>query len=165
MNELEFYTKRYNDELNKPELHLFFDENRPVYGNYCGLQQWIGNELFRVLKKMDVITQTAVKAEKSKRMAWYLQSLTKRTLRIFKVKEIDDKKAAREYFEKWYRKTLIGFKVCEKTEEVVKFSVPSALSFLRAAIVDTKDRDFIDGAFFALRRIENEFKARGNKQE
>lgn len=47
MNELEFYTKRYNDELSKPELRPFFDENRPVYGNYCGLQQWIGNELFR----------------------------------------------------------------------------------------------------------------------
>lgn len=163
MNELEFYTQRYNDELNKPELHPSFDENRPVYGNYCGLQQWIGDELFRVLKKMDVITQTAVKAEYSKRMAWYLLALTKRTLRIFKVKDIDNKKKAREYYEKWYRKTVSGFKIQKNPLKEVGFNLDSALAFINAAARETKDSDFIRETFLATVRIKE--KIRGSKKD
>ena len=163
MNELEFYTKRYNDELNKIDLHYSFDENMPVYGNYYGLSCWIGNEFFGISKKMGIITNVAEKAEYSKRMAWYLLALTKRTLRIFKVKEIDDKKAAREYFEKWYRKIVSGFKIQKNPLKEVGFNLDSALAFINAAARETKDSDFIRETFLATVRIKE--KIRGSKKD
>mgnify|MGYP007000682094 CR=1 FL=1 len=158
MNELEFFRERYEKELTVPDLNYSYCVDTPVYGNFCGLQRWVGRELWEISKKLNAIDKVKINAEYSRRYSWYLYALTKRTLRIFNVKDIDDDKKARLYYEKWYKKTITGFKVYEKHNDNILDNLDIASSYIKKAAEEVKDADFIRETFLALQAIEKKIK-------